>query len=133
MTEQELQSLMGIRYPFSSDSRETLLFRVGLFPNALNIYKNHLNWIYERTDEWFLTEQLMPELANELASEKRSYEYVEDFINQGNVSSIDWSAFYEYIDTICEERTHYRASTFIKTVEKYRQQLLNSSYDISII
>ncbi len=130
MTEQELQSLMGIRYPFSSDSRETLLFRVGLFPNALNIYKNHLNWIYERTDEWFLTEQLMPELANELASEKRSYEYVEDFINQGNVSSIDWSAFYEYIDTICEERTHYRASTFIKTVEKYRQQLLNSSYDM---
>ena len=130
MTEPELRTIMGMHYPFSSDGRETLLLRTGFFPNSIDIYKNHLNWIYERTDDWFLVEQLLPELANEHVSEKIPREYFEDFIAQGNVSSVDWPVFYGYVDTVCERRIQYRNSTFIKTVEKYRQQLLNSAYDM---
>ena len=130
MTEQELRDIMGLCYPRDKDDREVLLFRVGLFPNSIDIYKNHLDWIYNRTDDWFLAEQLLPELANEIISEKKSYEYFEDFIDRGNVSSIDWTVFYEYIDTICDDRPHCRDATFIKTAEKYRKQLLDSGYDI---
>ena len=130
MTEQELRVIMGREYPHASDDREALLFRVGLFPNSIDIYQNHLNWIYDRTDDWFLVEQLVPHLAEELISPKKAYEYFEDFINQGDLSSINWTIFYEYIDTSLEQHPHYRDSTFIETVEKYRQQLLGSEYDI---
>lgn len=130
MLEQELRDLMGLRYPRDKDDVNTLLFRVGLFPNSITIYKNHLNWVYDRTDDWFLVEQLLPELANEMISEKKSYEYFEDFMNQGNLSSIDWATFYEYVDTICNNEPLYRTSNFIQTVEKYRQQLLDSGYDM---
>ena len=77
-----------------------------------------------------MIEQLLPELANEIISEKKSYEYFEDFIDRGDVSSIDWVIFYKYIDTICDDRPHYRDATFVKTAEKYRHQLLGSGYDI---
>lgn len=130
MLEQELRDLMGLRYPRDKDDVNTLLFRVGLFPNSITIYKNHLNWVYDRTDDWFLVEQLLPELANEMISEKKSYDYFEDFMNQGNLSSIDWAAFYEYVDTICDNKPLHRTSNFIQTVEKYRQQLLDSGYDM---
>lgn len=130
MLEQELRDLMGLRYPNDKDDRETLLFRVGLFPNSIDIYKNHLNWIHDRTDDWFLTEQLLPELALELRSDKKTYEYFEDVMNQGDLSSIDWAAFYEYVDTVCEEHPYYKNSKFIQTVEKYRKQLLDSGYDM---
>ena len=130
MTEQELRTLMGFRYPGSRDDQETLRFRVGLFPNSVDIYASRLARIYERADDWFLVKQLLPELAKEIASEKRTHEYFEDFINNGDLSSIDWTAFYQYIDTICEERPYYKDSKFVQTVEKYRQQLLNSGYDI---
>lgn len=130
MLEQELRDLMGLRYPGDKDDRETLLLRVRLFPNSVNIYTNRLNWIYEKVDSWFLIEQLLPELAKEMTSEKRTYEYFEDFMNSGDLSSIDWTAFYEYIDTICEGRPHYKDAIFIQTVEKYRQQLLGTGYDI---
>lgn len=56
MTEQELRDIMGLCYPRDEDDREVLLFRVGLFPNSIDIYKNHLDWIYNRTDDWFLAE-----------------------------------------------------------------------------
>jgi len=79
---------------------------------------------------FYRAEQLLPELANEIISEKKSYEYFEDFIDRGNVSSIDWTVFYEYIDTICDDGPHYRDATFVKTAEKYRKQLLDSGYDI---
>lgn len=130
MTEQELRNIMGFRYPGSRDDRERLLFRVELFPNSVNIYANRLEHVYERADSWFLVEQLIPKLAKEMTSEKRTYEYFEDFINDGDLSSINWSAFYKYIDTICEERPQYKDTIFIKTVEKYRQQLLGTGYDI---
>lgn len=41
-----------------------------MFPKSVDIYDNHLNWIYDRTDDWFLIEQCLPELADELRSEK---------------------------------------------------------------
>ena len=130
MTEQELRNIMGFRYPGSRDDQERLLFRVRLFPNSVNIYVNRLEYVYERADGWFLVEQLIPKLAKEMTSEKRTYEYFEDFINDGDLSSINWSAFYKYIDTICDERPQYKDAIFIKTVEKYRQQLLGTGYDI---
>ena len=130
MLEQELRDLMGRDYPRDDDDREVLLLRVTMFPNSIDIYDNHLHWIYDRTDDWFLIEQCLPELANELRSEKKSYEYFEDFMESGDLSKIDWPNFYAYVDRVCDEYPYYRNTKFFQAVEKYREQLLNSGYDI---
>ena len=130
MREQELRDLMGRDYPRADDDREVLLLRVSMFPNSVDIYDNHLNWIYDRTDDWFLIEQCLPELSNELRSEKKSYEYFEDFMESGDLSKIDWPNFYAYVDRVCDEYPYYRNTKFFQAVEKYREQLLNSGYDI---
>lgn len=130
MLEQELRTLMEQYYPRDDDDKETLLLRVSMFPNSVDIYDNHLNWIYDRTDDWFLIEQCLPELANELRSEKKSYEYFEDFMESGDLSKIDWQNFYVYVDRVCDDYPYYRNTKFFQAVEKYREQLLNSGYDI---
>ena len=132
MSEQELRELMGYNYPEDDDDKEILLLRVNMFPESINIYADHLDWLYDRTGDWFLVEQLFPELANELTSAKKTYEYFEDFMNSGNLSKIDWSAFYTYVDKTydCHNDHRYRNYKFFKTVEKYREQLLSPGYDI---
>lgn len=130
MLEQELRTLMEQYYPRDDDDKETLLLRVSMFPNSVDIYDNHLNWIYDRTDDWFLIEQCLPELANELRSEKKSYEYFEDFMESGDLSKIDWPNFYAYVDRVCDEYPYYRNTKFFQAVEKYREELLSPGYDI---
>lgn len=130
MLEQELRDLMGRDYPRYNDDKEVLLLRVTMFPKSVDIYDNHLNWIYDRTDDWFLIEQCLPELADELRSEKKSYEYFEDFMELGNPSKIDWPNFYAYVDRVCDEYPYYRNTKFFQAVEKYREQLLSPGYDI---
>ena len=130
MLEQELRELMGRDYPRDDDDKEVLLLRVTMFPNSVDIYDNHLNWIYDRTDDWFLIEQCLPELADELRSEKKSYEYFEDFMESGDLSKIDWSIFYAYVDRVCDDYPYYRNTKFFEAVEKYREQLLSPGYDI---
>ena len=130
MLEQELRDLMGRDYPRDDDDREVLLLRVTMFPNSIDIYDNHLHWIYDRTVDWFLVEQCIPELADEMVSEKRTYEYFEDFMESGDLSKIDWPNFYAYVDRVCDEYPYYRNTKFFQAVEKYREQLLNSGYDI---
>lgn len=130
MLERELRTLMDHAYPRDNDDRKILLFRVSMFPNSTIIYANHLHWIYDRTDDWFLIEQCLPELADELQSEKKSYEYFEDFMESGDLSKIDWPIFYGYVDRVCDDYPHYRNTKFFQAVEKYREQLLDSGYDI---
>ena len=130
MLEQELRDLMGRDYPRDDDDREVLLLRVTMFPDSIDIYANHLNWIYDRTDDWFLIEQCLPELADELRSEKKSYEYFEDFMESGDLSKIDWPIFYAYVNRVCDDYPYYRNTKFFEAVEKYREQLLNPGYDI---
>ena len=130
MREQELRDLMGRDYPRDDDDKEVLLLRVSMFPNSVDIYDNHLNWIYDRTDDWFLIEQCLPELADELRSEKKSYEYFEDFMESGDLSKIDWQNFYVYVDRVCDDYPYYRNTKFFQAVEKYREQLLSPGYDI---
>ena len=130
MTEQELRDLMGRDYPRDDDDKEILLRRVSIFPNSVDIYDNHLNWIYDRTDDWFLIEQCLPELADELRSEKKSYEYFEDFMESGDISKIDWKNFYAYVDRVCDDYPYYKNTKFFQAVEKYREQLLSPGYDI---
>lgn len=130
MLERELRALMGHAYPRDNDDREILSLRVSLFPDSIDIYDDHLDWIYDRTEDWFLIEQCIPELADEMVSEKKTYEYFEDFMESGNLSKIDWSIFYTYVDRVCNENPPYRDSKFFNTVEKYREQLLDSGYDM---
>ena len=130
MLEQELRTLMGRDYPRDDDGKEVLLLRVSMFPNSVDIYDNHLNWIYDRTDDWFLIEQCLPELADELRSEKKSYEYFEDFMESGDLSKINWQNFYVYVDRVCDDYPYYRNTKFFQAVEKYREQLLSPGYDI---
>lgn len=130
MLEQELRDLMGRDYPRDDDDREVLLLRVSMFPESTTIYSNNLSWIYDRTDDWFLIEQCLPELADELRSEKKSYEYFEDFMESGDLYKINWQNFYVYVDRVCDDYPYYRNTKFFQAVEKYREQLLNSGYDI---
>ena len=130
MLEQELRTLMGRDYPRDDDGKEVLLLRVSMFPDSVDIYDNHLNWIYDRTDDWFLIEQCLPELADELRSEKKSYEYFEDFMESGDLSKINWQNFYVYVDRVCDDYPYYRNTKFFQAVEKYREQLLSPGYDI---
>lgn len=130
MLEQELRTLMEQYYPRDDNDKEVLLLRVSMFPNSVDIYDNHLNWIYDRTDDWFLIEQCLPELADELWSEKKSYEYFEDFMESGDLSKIDWPNFYAYVDRVCDDYPYYRNTKFFQAVEKYREELLNPGYDI---
>lgn len=130
MLEQELRTLMEQYYPRDDNDKEVLLLRVSMFPNSVDIYDNHLNWIYDRTDDWFLIEQCLPELADELRSEKKSYEYFEDFMESGDLSKIDWPNFYAYVDRVCDDYPYYRNTKFFQSVEKYREELLNPGYDI---
>lgn len=130
MLEQELRTLMEQYYPRDDNDKEVLLLRVSMFPNSVDIYDNHLNWIYDRTDDWFLIEQCLPELADELRSEKKSYEYFEDFMESGDLSKIDWQNFYVYVDRVCDDYPYYRNTKFFQAVEKYREQLLSPGYDI---
>ena len=130
MLEQELRDLMGRDYPRDDDDREVLLLRVTMFPDSVDIYDDHLNWIYDQTDDWFLIEQCLPELADELRSEKKSYEYFEDFMESGDLSKINWQNFYVYVDRVCDDYPYYRNTKFFQAVEKYREELLNPGYDI---
>ena len=130
MLEQELRDIMGTYHPRDYDDLETLLLHVNMFPDSIDIYANHLNWIYDRTDDWFLIEQCLPELADELQSEKKSYEYFEDFMESDDLSKIDWPNFYAYVNKVCDDHPYYRTTKFFQAVEKYREQLLDSGYDI---
>lgn len=130
MLEQELRDLMGRDYPRDDDDREILLRRVSMFPNSTVIYANNLDWIYDRTVDWFLVEQCLPELADEMVSEKRTYEYFEDFMESGDLSKIDWPIFYDYVDRVCDDNHCYRNTKFFEAVEKYREELLSPGYDI---
>lgn len=130
MLEQELRDLMGRDYPRDDDDREILLRRVSMFPNSTVIYANNLDWIYDRTVDWFLVEQCLPELADELQSAKKSYEYFEDFMESGNLSKINWTNFYAYVDEVLDDNHCYRNTKFFEAVEKYREELLSPGYDI---
>lgn len=130
MLEQELRDLMGRDYPRDDDDREILLRRVSMFPNSTVIYANNLDWIYDRTVDWFLVEQCLPELADELQSAKKSYEYFEDFMESGNLSKINWTNFYAYVDEVLDDNHCYRNTKFFEAVEKYREELLSPEYDI---
>ena len=130
MLEQELRDLMGRDYPRDDDDREILLRRVSMFPNSTVIYANNLDWIYDRTVDWFLVEQCLPELADELQSAKKSYEYFEDFMESGNLSKINWTNFYAYVDEVLDANHCYRNTKFFEAVEKYREELLSPGYDI---
>ena len=130
MLEQELRDLMGRDYPRDDDDREILLRRVSMFPNSTVIYANNLDWIYDRTVDWFLVEQCLPELADELQSAKKSYEYFEDFMESGNLSKINWTNFYAYVNEVLDDNHCYRNTKFFEAVEKYREELLSPGYDI---
>lgn len=130
MLEQELRTLMEQYYPRDDDDKETLLLRVSMFPNSVDIYANNLDWIYDRTVDWFLVEQCLPELADELQSAKKSYEYFEDFMESGNLSKINWTNFYAYVDEVLDDNHCYRNTKFFEAVEKYREELLSPGYDI---
>lgn len=130
MLEQELRDLMGRDYPQDDDDREILLLRVTMFPNSTTIYADNLDCIYDRTVDWFLVEQCMPELADEIISAKKSYEYFEDFMESGDLSKIDWPIFYAYVDRVLDDEPLYRESKFFQAVEKYRDELLSPGYDI---
>ena len=81
MTKQELKDLMKWSYPRSAEAEEKLLFRVNLFPKSLEIYHDHLQNIYTRSDVWFLLEQLMPEAAHESAGGVNPFRKIDNFIS----------------------------------------------------
>lgn len=135
MTRQELKDLMGRHYPEHPEYENTLLIRVKLFPNCLDVYRDHLLNIYTRANEWFLLEQLMPETANDSPAGVKPIQKIDNFIshylifNSGGTvlfgsKDINWESVYAFIDNI---NPH---SELAHVVNKYRDQLLGTPYDM---
>ena len=135
MTKQELKDLMNRHYPEHSEYENTLLIRVKFFPNCLDVYSDHLSNIYTRANEWFLLEQLMPETANDSPAGVKPIRKIESFIehylifnSSGTVlfgsKNINWESVYDFIDRISPH------SELAHVVNKYRDQLLSTPYDI---
>ena len=133
MTKQELKDLMKWSYPRSAEAEEKLLFRVNLFPKSLEIYHDHLQNIYTRSDVWFLLEQLIPEAARESAGGVNPFRKIDNFISHyiylgGDVlfgsKDVDWKAVYAFIDG------QTGSNTLTRVVNKYREQLLVDDYDM---
>lgn len=63
MTKQELRELLGDEYPISEGLEARLFKRLRIFPGAIRVYARNPENICYRSSEWFLVDQLRPDLV----------------------------------------------------------------------
>lgn len=124
MTKQELRELLGGEYPKNDYYEKRLFDRLSIFPKAIKVYGRCLENIYTRSGEWFLVEQLQPDLANNPFAKTSASTHMENIIHSHKVRDIDWVVVYKFVDTCLE-------GGYMKTVlNKNRKRLLQLQYDI---
>ena len=124
MTEQEIKELLGDEYPKNDYHEKQLFDRLDIFPKAIQVYGRQLENIYTRSGEWFLVEQLQPDLASNPFAKASASTHMNNIIHSRMVHDIDWVVVYKFVDTCLE-------GGYMKTVlNKNRKRLLQLQYDI---
>lgn len=99
MDKQQLMELFGDDYPRRESTEKRLFDRLSLFPNAINVYKGCLGNIYRRSSDWFLAEQLSPNLVHNHYASTAASAHMKRVIHGEDVSNIDWQTVYAFVDT----------------------------------
>ena len=63
MIKQKLKELLRDEYPKTVDMEKRLFDRLSIFPDSIKVYERDPSNIYRRSNEWFLAEQLQPDLV----------------------------------------------------------------------
>lgn len=124
MTKQELKELLGDEYPKNDYHEKRLFDRLDIFPKAIQVYGRSLENIYTRSGEWFLVEQLSPDLASNPFAKISASTHMENFIQGRMAQSIDWTVVYKFVDTCLEDG-------YMKDLlNKNRERLLQLQFDM---
>ena len=124
MTKQELRELLGGEYPKNDYYEKRLFDRLAIFPKAIQVYGCCLENIYTRSGEWFLVEQLQPDLAVNPYAKISADTHMDNIIQSHMTRNIDWSVVYQFVDTCLEDG-------YMKDrLNRNREQLLRLQYDI---
>lgn len=124
MTKQEIKELLGDEYPKNDDYEKRLFDRLGIFPKAIQVYGRRLENIYTRSSEWFLVEQLSPDLATNPFAKIAASTHMENFIHGRMARDIDWSVVYQFVDTRLED------GYMNNLLNENRERLLQLQYDM---
>lgn len=124
MTKQELKELLGDEYPLSEGLEARLFKRVSIFPGAIRVYARNPENICYRSSEWFLVEQLQPDLVSNPFAKLSASKHMENIIHSHMIHNIDWVSVYEFVDTCLEDG-------YMKTLlNTNRERLLQLQFDI---
>ena len=124
MTKQELQELLGGGYPKNDYDEKRLFDRLDIFPNAIQVYSRHPENIYTRSGEWFLVEQLRPDLVSNPFVKLSASKHMENIIHSRMIHNIDWVVVYQFVD-ICLVDGYMK-----DLLNRNRERLLQLQYDI---
>ena len=124
MTKQELKELLGGEYPKNDYHEKRLFDQLAIFPKAIQVYGRCLENIYTRSGEWFLVEQLQPDLASNPFAKISADTHMDNIIQSREVRDIDWVVVYKFVDTCLEDG-------YMKDrLNRNRERLLRLQYDI---
>lgn len=124
MTRQELRELLGNEYPISEGLEARMFKRLSVFPGAIRVYERNPENICYRSDEWFLVEQLSPDLATNPFAKISSSKHMENIIHSRKAQDIDWDVVYQFVDTCLDDG-------YMKNLlNENRERLLGLQYDI---
>lgn len=124
MTKQELKELLGDEYPISERLEARLFERLNIFPGAIRVYARSLGNICYRSSEWFLVEQLSPDLVSNPFAKTSASTHMDNIIQSRKVRDIDWAIVYQFVDTCLEDG-------YMKTLlNTNRERLLQLQFDI---
>lgn len=124
MTKQELRELFGGGYPKNDYDEKRLFDRLDIFPNAIQVYSRNPENIYYRSGEWFLVEQLRPDLVSNPFAKLSASKHMENIIHSRMIHNIDWVVVYQFVD-ICLVDGYMK-----DLLNRNRERLLQLQYDI---
>lgn len=149
MTKQELKELLGDEYPISEGLEARLVERLRIFPGAIKVYARNPERIFYRSNEWFLVEQLNPDLVSNPYAKVSVNTHMENIVQGRKVQDINWVSIYEFVDTCLEDgymkrllnkivNDYYNhnlisfktGTNFLVPLNHYREFLLENPYDI---
>lgn len=124
MTKQELKDLMGDEYPISKVLEARMFKRLSVFPGAIKVYARSPENICYRSSEWFLVEQLQPDLVGNPFAKLSASKHMENIIHSRMIHNIDWVVVYQFVDTCLVDG-------YMKDLlNRNRERLLRLQYDM---
>ena len=103
MIKQKLKELLRDEYPKTVDMEKRLFDRLSIFPDSIKVYERDPSNIYRRSNEWFLAEQLQPDLVNNPYAKRFASVHIKNSIHSNNNQDINWEIVYKFVDTCLED------------------------------